>query len=76
MLTRLLELVQRGGVHRLSDLARELDTTPALVQLMLDDLARMGYLEHSEQGCQQQCKGCSVKGACATGSEGRVWTLA
>ena len=40
MLIKLLELLRTGGTHRVADLARELETTPALVEAMLEDLHR------------------------------------
>ena len=75
MLNRLLELLRAGGTHRVSDLARELNTTPALVKVMLDDLARMGHLKPVDGECGGGCAGCSLAGLCAAGESGRVWTL-
>ena len=78
MLNRLLELLQAGSTHRVADLARELGTTPELVEVMLDDLARMGYLKPVGGECGGGCAGCSLAGLCATGTgkDGRVWALA
>ena len=75
MLNRLLELLRAGGTHLVADLARELETTPALVEVMLEDLDRMGYLKRVEGECSGGCGGCPMAGLCATGSSGRVWTL-
>ncbi len=84
MLNRLLELLRAGGTHRVSGLARELETTPALVEAMLEHLARMGYLERVGEKCGGGCAGCSLGGLCAAGAPstlpgtggGRVWALA
>ncbi|MEA3341079.1 MAG: FeoC-like transcriptional regulator [Chloroflexota bacterium] len=76
MLNRLLGLLRAGGTHRVGDLARELDTTPALVEVMLEDLGRMGYLKRVGRECGGGCGGCSMAGLCAVGGGGRVWTLA
>ena len=75
MLDRLLELLRMGGTHRVTDLARELDTTPVLVEAMLEDLGRMGYLKRVDGACGEGCDGCSLVGSCTAGDGGRVWTL-
>lgn len=75
MLSRLLELLQAGGTHRVADLARALDTTPELVEVMLDDLGRMGYLKRMGGACSGTCGSCSMAGLCAAGSSGQLWTL-
>lgn len=75
MLTELLARLRAGGVRRVADLARELDTTPELVELMLEELTRLGYLRTLEQQCGAACEGCGMSGLCAAGG-GRVWMLA
>jgi len=75
MLSQLLELLRAGGTHRVADIARELETTPALVGAMLEDLARMGYLKRVDVECGGGCAGCSLAGLCAAGESKRVWTL-
>lgn len=76
MLNRLLELLREGGTRRVADLARELDTTPTLVEVMLEDLARMGYLKRVGGECSTHCAGCALAGLCTTEASGQVWTLA
>ena len=71
MLNQLLELLREGGVRRVADLARELDTTPKLVELMLQDLARMGYLKQAAGGCAGACASCAMAETCAAGCDGR-----
>lgn len=75
MLDRLLELLREGGAHRVTDLARELDTTPALVEMMLEDLCRMGHLRRVSGECAGKCAACSVADLCAAGSRGKLWAL-
>lgn len=75
MLTELLARLRAGGVRRVADLARELDTTPELVELMLEELVRLGYLRPLEQTCGATCEGCAISDFCAAGG-GRVWMLA
>lgn len=87
MIERLLDLLHAGGVYRVADLARELDTTPALVEAMLENLERMGYLRRTDGGASGQwcrgtevrkslggCEGCALAGACAAAGS-RVWSL-
>jgi len=84
MLNRLLELLRAGGTRRVSDLARELETTPALVEAMLEHMAQMGYLERVGGECGEKCAACSLGGLCAAGApstlpgtgSGWVWALA
>ncbi len=75
MLNRLLELLRVGGTHRVADLARELEITHELVEVMLEDLARMGYLKPVGETCAERCATCPLAGLCAAGEGGRVWTL-
>jgi len=75
MLNKLLALLRAGGTHQVADLARKLDTTPALVEAMLQDLARMGYLKQVSGGCAGGCSACPLAGLCAAGEGERVWTL-
>jgi hypothetical protein len=72
MLTKLLEILQRGGIHRISDLAGELQTSPELVGMMLQDLARLGYLKPMGDGCSQGCGGCPQMSHCGDGLQ--AWT--
>jgi hypothetical protein len=76
MLNRLLDLLRAGGTRRVADLARELDTTPELVEVMLEDLCRKGYLRQVAGGCGEKCASCSMSGLCAAGGDGQLWVLA
>ena len=75
MLDRLLALLRDGGTHRLADLAEVLDTTPELVEVMLEDLGRMGYLKPVSGGCGGGCNACPMSGMCTVGNGERIWTL-
>ena len=75
MLNRLLDLLRSGGTHRVADLARELGTTPELVEMMLEDLCRMGYLKRAEGECGGKCASCPMAGLCAAGDADKLWTL-
>jgi predicted ArsR family transcriptional regulator len=75
MLERLLSLVGQGGVHSYADLARQLDVSEELLEQMLQDLVRMGYLRPVADGCETHCAGCPLAKTCAIGGPARVWTL-
>ena len=75
MLERLLSLLGRGGVHSYADLARQLDVSEELLEQMLEDLARMGYLRPVADGCAAHCADCPLAKTCAIGGPTQVWTL-
>lgn len=73
-LERLVGLLRSGKVHSLAGLAAELGTSPALVEAMLEDLVRRGYLrEVPGVCCTGQCRGCALSDTCAVGAPGRAW---
>jgi predicted ArsR family transcriptional regulator len=74
MLERLLEMLRAGGTHRVSDLARALDATPALVEMMLEDLARAGYVKPVAT-CTESCASCPLASSCIPAQPGTAWTL-
>ena len=67
MLNRLLELLREGGTRRIRSLADELGTTPELVEAMLEDLARMGYLRRVGAKCSDKCTPCPLSEMCEAG---------
>ena len=75
LLERLLRLLRDGGMRSTSDLAREMETSPALVEAMLEDLARRGYLRTLEGHCTEHCQACPLQAACTVAGAGRVWSF-
>jgi hypothetical protein len=73
VLAVLLKKVQGGGLYKVSDLARQLGTTPQLVEMMLEELERRGYLKGTGIACSDHCTGCPVIDC--LGSVQRSWTL-
>jgi DNA-binding Lrp family transcriptional regulator len=67
VLNRLLDLLREGGTRRIRNLADELETTPELIGVMLEDLARRGYLRRVGAACSDKCRTCSVSGMCVAG---------
>jgi hypothetical protein len=84
VLERLLSLLARGGVHTPAELAAELGVSESLLEQMLADLSRMGYLRPvlnptclpSPNGHSAPCAECPLVSTCAVAGPGaRVWTL-
>lgn len=76
MLKRLLQLVAECGVHSYTTLADQLGVSTALLEQILQDLARMGYVAPLGGACDtSQCHHCPLGGSCATDAQGNVWVL-
>lgn len=73
MLERVLASVAEGGLRSMGELARQLDVSEALVETMLRDLARRGYLREVK-GCRQACDHCSSNG-CVSFVPDKIWAL-
>ncbi len=73
MLEKLLQLVGEGGIHSYDELAGRLDASRPLVEAMIQDLVRLGYLRPAVDSCESSpaCRaGCGLQ--CSTGP---LWTL-
>ena len=75
MLEQVLMQVGQGGVHSYADLARQLAISEELLEQMLQDLARMGFIRPVADVCGIHCTGCPQTKACATERRARVWAL-
>ncbi len=73
MLEHLLQVLQWGGVQTPGSLARELGVSLALVEMMLADLERRGYVAQVGT-CGEVCAGCALAQGCA-GGKPRLWTV-
>ena len=74
MMEQLLQLVAEGGVHSYEDLTRHLSISQPLLEMMLEDLARLGYLRRVGGDCGEHCPTCHSSG-CAIAGPGRLWAL-
>lgn len=74
MVERLLRLLAEGGVHSYGDLTRHLLISQPLLEAVLEDLARLGYLRLVEEGCEG-CHGGCPTGGCSIAGPGHLWTL-
>lgn len=75
MLFQLLRVVHSRSAHSLKELARQLDVSQELVESMIEELARLGYLRPLAAKCSDECSHCPVGDTCAIGGLGRVWVM-
>jgi hypothetical protein len=73
-LEELLRRVAVGGVHSYEELAAGLSVSIPLLEAMLENLARLGYLRSAEATCGQNCHRCPL-GGCSVSGRGRLWVL-
>ncbi|HSJ57880.1 MAG TPA: FeoC-like transcriptional regulator [Anaerolineae bacterium] len=74
MLETLLKLLGDGGVRSYRELAAALSVPEALLEVMLEDLARRGYLRSVAEQCGSKCQGCHAS-LCGVAGGGKVWVL-
>jgi len=75
MLHKLLHIIRSGSVHSLRQLAQRLDVSQALLESMIDELVRMGYLRPIQADCGESCSSCPMSSSCGIGGSGRMWVL-
>lgn len=77
MLLKLLALMARSqGIATTRAMARELGVGEGLLERMLEDALRLGYLDLLPQGCQSvACERCSLRAACTSEGATRLWSL-
>lgn len=75
ILKRLLRRVGGSEVGGISELARELGTSPVLVEQMIATLTQVGYLEAVVPGCATPCERCPVHTMCLYRRQPRVWIV-
>ncbi|MBW6472552.1 MAG: FeoC-like transcriptional regulator [Anaerolineaceae bacterium] len=76
MLKKLLDLIHQGGSLTPITLAQQLDTSPAMVEMMMEELTRRGLLKVSEfeKNCDSEsCGSCYLTKTCHSNTQ-RVWT--
>jgi hypothetical protein len=75
MLIELLGLLRGDRTRSLRDLAQALNTTLEMVEIMLENLERMGYVRQISTACGKGCGSCEVNDSCPQISTGRIWAL-
>ncbi len=80
MLQTLLRMLQQGRVYHYEELAQALGVSQQMLEELLRALARLGYLQQVSGGaagghCGAGCQQCPMRGTCAVGAPGHIWTL-
>lgn len=75
MIEELLKLLASGKTYTLTTLAEMLDISEGLLEQMLTDLERAGYVAAADMGCAGHCAGCPSAGLCALLHGKRIWGL-
>jgi hypothetical protein len=75
MLERLLAEIEKGGTQNCAGLASRLNTSPVLIEMMLEELERHGRVRRVSTSCDttSKCGGCPTASNCSP--QGRVWVL-
>jgi DNA-binding IclR family transcriptional regulator len=74
MIEMLLRVLAEGGVYSYEALARRLSISQSLLEAVLEDLERLGYLRSLGDGCETRCAACH-EGGCSIVGSGRLWAL-
>gem|GEM_PF-1468634 len=75
MIDKLVSILRSGEPLTIGELAQRLDTTPELVELMLQELVARGILRPVGEACVQSCTVCGWRGACLLKGTGRGYIL-
>ncbi len=73
MLEKLLDRISKGGNFSLQSLAQELGVSKELLEAMLSDLSRAGYLQLVEACGESDCGRCGSAATCKPRE--KVWML-
>ncbi|NLF50150.1 MAG: hypothetical protein GX577_03355 [Leptolinea sp.] len=74
MLISLLNLISSNPIATLEDLGEQLAVSPELIETMVADLTKRGYLKAYED-CTSTCENCPMSRVCGTGTRPKIWTL-
>jgi Mn-dependent DtxR family transcriptional regulator len=75
VIEQLLTMIAEGGIHSYEELAQRLSISQSLLEAMLEQLSRLGYLSAVQNvGCAEHCSSCRV-GGCSVMGAGHLWTL-
>jgi hypothetical protein len=75
MFETLLSVIAAKGTTTSADLARGLGVHHGLLDAMLEDLTRKGYLSAVTEGCSVACDRCPMHKACLYRRQARIWML-
>ncbi len=74
-LDALLARLAHNEVRTLAQLAAELEVDAELLEQMLHDLERAGYVHLIQAPCAQACATCDQHKACGLVHSGRIWAV-
>lgn len=74
MLIKLLGAIKNHPLANIDELAHELNTQSRMIEDMVADLSKRGYLK-SFADCDSTCDHCPVGSACAGNIRPKVWML-
>ena len=75
MLHKLIRAIAEGQARSLGDLAKQLGVSVGLIEQMLEDLVRQGYLRLTSMECASGCAGCPSASACTLTQPVKTWVL-
>lgn len=74
MLISLLKIIHTNPVASMEEIGRQLSVSPKLVNSMVADLSKRGYLKAYEE-CASACENCPLSRTCRTGTRPKIWSL-
>jgi hypothetical protein len=75
LLHDLLARLANGGIYTLAQLAGELRLDQGLLEQMLSDLERAGYVRLATSCCSSECAHCASREHCQSAPARRIWTV-
>jgi hypothetical protein len=73
MFNKLIALLKRGGTVTIDQMARELETSPEVVNGMIDHMTRQGWLRLMSASCDSACSECMFARDCMRVEKAWVW---
>ena len=73
MFNKLMALLRRGGAVTIDQMAHELETTPEVVNGMIDHLVRAGSLRQMSASCETTCSEGMFARDCTRVGQSKVW---
>ena len=73
MFDKLITLLKRGGTVTIDQVARELGTSPEVVNGMIDHMTRQGWLRSMSPSCDSMCSACVFARDCTRATTSQVW---
>jgi DNA-binding Lrp family transcriptional regulator len=71
----ILETLVEMGVYELGALSSRVGLSEALVEQLVGELGKRGYIKRLVPGCEARCAGCSMSGTCDELRSPSGWTF-